>query len=87
MASDFVRNLLIEQRKRAVGGIMSHAEKNMFPVLSPSQQKMFRDKVLSSIGSYHDTCLDILKASVDDGYVVNQEALDLLRKIHQAVDG
>lgn len=85
MASEFVRNLLIEQRKRVVGSIMTHAEKNMFPVLSPAQQRMFREKVLASIGVYHDTCLDILKASVDDGSLVNTEALSMISEIHQAM--
>ena len=85
MASEFVRNLMIEQRKRVVGSIMSHAEKNIFPSLSVPQQRAFRDKVLSSIGAYHDTCLDVLKASVDDGFVVNTEAIDLLRNIHAEV--
>jgi hypothetical protein len=85
MSSEFVRNLLIEQRRRVVGSIMTHAEKNVFPTLSPAQQRVFRDKVLSSIGVYHDTCLDILKASVDDGSVVNADALSMITEIHQAV--
>lgn len=85
MASDFVRNLLIEQRKRVVGSIMNHAERNVFPHLPPADQRAFREKVISSIGAYHDTCLDVLKASVDDGYLVNEEALLLLRDIHSRV--
>lgn len=85
MSSEFVRNLLIEQRKRVVGAIMTHAEKNIFPTMPAAQQKMFRDKVLSSIGAYHDTCLDILKASVNDGMIVNTEALEMLTEIHKEV--
>ena len=85
MPSEFVRNLLIEQRKRVVSSIMTHSEKSIFPSLSATQQKIFRDKVLSSIGAYHDTCLDILKASVNDGSVVNAEALDLLQDIHNTL--
>jgi hypothetical protein len=85
MASEFVRNLLIEQRKRLVGSIMLHAEKNLYPSMSVTQQRAFREKVLASVGAYHDTCLDILKASVNDGSVVNAEALELLRDIHTKV--
>jgi hypothetical protein len=86
MASDFVRNLLIEQRKRLVGSIMLHAEKNLYGSMSTAQQRAFREKVLSSVGAYHDTCLDILKASVDDGSIVNAEALTLLTEIHRVVN-
>lgn len=85
MASEFVRNLLIEQRKRLIGSIMVHAEKNLYPHLSAVEQRAFREKVLASVGAYHDTCLDILKASVNDGVVVNAEALELLRDIHTQV--
>lgn len=85
MSSDFVRNLLIEQRKRLVGSVMTHAEKNLFDKMTPTEQRAFREKILSSVGAYHDTCLDILKASVNDGSVVNAEALELLRDIHTKV--
>jgi len=85
MSSDFVRNLLIEQRKRVISSILTHAERNMFEGMSLPQQRAFREKVLASVGAYHDTCLDILKASVNDGSVVNAEALELLRDIHTQV--
>lgn len=85
MASDFVRNLLIEQRKRVVGSIMTHAEKNVFPSLNAAQQRALRDKILASVGAYHDTCLDILKASVNDGTIVNADALDMITEIHREV--
>lgn len=87
MSSEFVRNLLIEQRKRVIGSIMSYSEANLFPSLSVTQQRAYRDKVLSSVGAYHDTCLDMLKASIDDGSVVNAEALELLRDINTKVSG
>lgn len=85
MSSDFVRNLLIEQRKRLAGSVMGYAEKNLFERMTPVEQRAFRDKVLSSVGAYHDTCLDILKASVNDGSIVNEEALTLLAEIHTIV--
>ena len=86
MANEFVRNLLMEQRRRAVGSIMSHAERELFPSLTPKQRQEFRDKVLASVGVYHDTCLDILKASVDDGIVPNGVLLEKLAELHQAVE-
>lgn len=85
MSSDFVRNLLIEQRKRLAGSVMGYAEKTLFDRMTPPEQRAFREKVLSAVGAYHDTCLDILKASVNDGSVVNAEALTLLTEIHTLV--
>jgi hypothetical protein len=83
MASDFVRNLLIEQRKRMVGGIMAHAEQSgWWPKMSRSEQLAFRDKVLASTGAYHDVVLDCVKAAVGDGAVINEEAMGLIRDLH-----
>ena len=85
--NQFVRNLLAEQRKRLVGSIMRYAEEDFYAGLSREQQVAFRDKVLTSVGAYHDTVLDILKSSVDDGtYMVNEEALRMIAQIHAAVN-
>jgi hypothetical protein len=75
--NEFVRNLLIEQRKRLTGTLMKYLEVNVYPTLSPKQRTELRDKVLAAIGAYHDTCLDILKASVDDGFEQNQLAMEV----------
>jgi hypothetical protein len=83
MASDFVRALLIEQRKRMVGGVMSHAEgSSWWGKLTVDEQRAFRDKVLSSTGAYHDVVLDCVKAAVGNGAVINEEALNLIRDLH-----
>lgn len=84
--NQFVRNLLGEQRKRLVGSIMTYAEGDFYESLSRQQQKDFRDKVLQSVGVYHDTVLDILKSSVDDGFLVNEEALRMIAQIHAAMN-
>lgn len=81
----FVRNLLIEQRGRVVSSVMTYIEAEVFPVLRPEQRKALRTKMLSSIGAYHDVCLDILKASINDGTVTNERVLELLQQIHQEV--
>lgn len=84
--TDFVRNLANEQRRRLVASIMEHFEKKVAPALPIGVRnqvaKEFRDKVMSSVGQYHDMVLDVLKASVSDGSVVNEEALLLLRDMH-----
>lgn len=84
MANEFVRNLLVEQRKRAIGSILGHFDRE-FSASPMRQRQEFREKVLAAVGVYHDTCLDILKASVDDGIVPNAEFLEKLTEIHADV--
>lgn len=72
----FVKNLLAESRKRMVGSLMSYLEINVYPVLSHQEQQDLRTKVLNSVGAYHDACLDMIKASVNDGSITNEYLLD-----------
>lgn len=79
----FVRNLLGRQRKRAIGVIMGHAERTFWSALSPEQQTAFRKTVLDAVGSYHDACLDLIEASVNDGMVVNEQALAVIAEFNE----
>lgn len=83
--STFVRNVLGEQRKRAMAGVLSYAESHIYPHVPERVQKEFRAKVIAVLSQYHDTCLDLLKASVDDGMASNDEALRLLAKINRDI--
>lgn len=91
----FIRNLLNEQRRRMVGSLMTHIEQRVYPHLPESERKELRSRVLAAVGQYHDTCLDMLKASVVDDTVVNQEAVETLARMdrnlaamrREAVDG
>lgn len=85
--SNFVRNLLLEQRKRMIGTLMTHMENKVYPRLNPAERKELRDKVLSATQPYHDTCLDMLKASVDDGAVINEEAVRVMADLNSEVRG
>ena len=78
----FVRRLLGEQRKRAVASVMSVIEANC-QHLTAQQQREVRAKVLAALNQYHDTTLDILKSSVDDGTQVNEEALRQLAEFNR----
>jgi hypothetical protein len=78
----FVRNMLNEQRRRAVGTLMQYLEINIFPRLTEAEQRELRGKVIGAVGQYHDVCLDMLKASVNDGTVVNVEALRLISELN-----
>jgi len=86
MSQDFVRNLAVEQRKRLVGSLMEHLERHVYPVLPPDQRTALRQKVLASVGAYHDFILDVLKASVSDGTVTNDVALEMLAEINHKLD-
>lgn len=86
MSQEFVRNLAVEQRKRLVGSLMEHLERNVWPHLTKDQQVATRSKVMASVGAYHDVVLDMLKASVSDGSVTNEVALEMLADINRKLD-
>lgn len=87
MAQEFVKALAVEQRRRLVGSLMEHLERHVYPKLTAPEQKALRDKVMASVGAYHDVVLDMLKASVSDGSMVNEHALEILADINRKVDG
>ena len=82
----FARNVLNEQRRRLVGNLMQYLERNVYEHLSPDQQRDLRNRVLVAVGAYHDVCLDMLKASIDDGSIVNEEALKLMSRLSQQME-
>lgn len=81
----FVRNMLIEQRKRLVGTLMRYMENEIYPKLTEAERRELRKRVLTAVDSYHDVCLDMLKASVEDGSVLNDEAARLLARLNTEV--
>jgi hypothetical protein len=79
-----VVRLIGEQRKRLVASILGAAETApWWRALTREQQVAFRDKVLTSVGVYHDLCRDVIKISEDDG-VRNEYAIDMIEKIYAA---
>lgn len=89
MSNAFARNMAVEQRRRLVGAVMEHFEKKVAPAIPIGVRnqvaQQFRDKVMSAVGQYHDVVLDMLKSTIDDGSVVNEEALALLRDLGASV--
>lgn len=77
----FVRNVLNEQRRRLTGTLMQYLEQNVYPRLSPDEQRELRRRVIGAIGQYHDTCLDMLKASVSDGSMINEDAIQIIARL------
>lgn len=83
MAGDeTIRALAIEQRKRLVGSIMRSVEASAWwPRITRDQQEELRDKVLDSIGRYHDFMLDVIKVGHDDS-MRNDHAIALIEQVH-----
>jgi len=82
VSNDFVRNLMSEQRKRLLGSLFDYLERNVYPKLSVEEQKALRERVLLSVGVFYDFMLDCTKASVNDGVVFNEEAVQMIRHIY-----
>lgn len=77
----YVRNLLNEQRRRCVGSLMAYLEANIYNRLTEREQKEVRQRVLAVVGQYHDICLDMVKASVNEGALMNDDAAALLHRL------
>lgn len=85
MSNAFARNMAVEQRRRLVGAVMEHFEKKVAPAIPMGVRnqvaQQFREKVMAAVGQYHDVVLDMLKSTINDGSIVNDEALALLRDV------
>lgn len=73
------RNFLKARRDRLLGTVLGYAEREVYHRLSPDEQDAFRSLVLSAVDQYHDAVLDLFKS--DSGDMVNEEAIELLRRI------
>ena len=79
-----MRRLAGERRRRFVAGVLGAAEQSpWWRRLSVEEQKAFREKVLTSVGDYHDFMLDVIKISNDDT-LRNEHALNLLEQVHSS---
>lgn len=81
----FVRNVLNEQRRRLTGALMQYIEANVYQHLSPAERRELRNRVIAAVGQYHDTCLDMLKASISDGSVVNEDAVAIMARLDRNI--
>lgn len=80
--ADVWRAFAGRQRERVIASVMGHAERSAWwDKMTPAERKAFRDKVLSSVGAYHDVVLDLLR-SVDDQSIGNPEVVRLLDLVH-----
>lgn len=83
MSEDLTARLLGEQRKRLIASIMGAAENApWWSRLQAGEQRAYREKVLSSVGTFYDFCRDVVKVTGEDG-IRNDLALELLRQVHE----
>lgn len=82
MGDDLLRRLLGEQRKRLVASLLGYVEQSAWwASLTAAEQRTLRDRVLVSIGVYHDFVLDVVKVGSEDS-LRNEEALRLIQQVH-----
>lgn len=74
------------RRDRALASILGHAERELYPRMSAEEQRRFRQKVLDSLQSYHDSALDLFKGDDDGGTIRNEAVIELLQKLHSRLD-
>lgn len=80
--ADVWRTFAGKQRERAVASILGHCERSpWWRELTPDQRRALRDKVLASVGVYHDVVLDLLR-SIDDQSLGNPEVVRILDLVH-----
>lgn len=76
-----VKNFLKARRDRALGSILGYAEREIFPKLSRDEQLRFRQLVLDTLNSYHDSALDLFKSEGDS--ITNDLLIDLLERVER----
>lgn len=80
-----VKDFLKARRDRALGSIMGFAEREVYPKLNMAERTAFRNLVLDSLNSYHDSVLDLVKS--DNGTVRNEELVRMLERLDQHLGG
>lgn len=80
--ADIWRSFVGKRRERVVASIMGHVERQpWWKELTDRDRKLLRDKVLSSIGEYHDVILDLLRV-IDDNSISSPEVVRILDLVH-----
>lgn len=80
-----IQDYLAKRRNRCLGSILGNAERDFFAQLTPAQREKFRELVRNSVGSYHDSVLDLVGA--EDGVARNDEVINLLERIDAQTRG
>lgn len=80
--ADMIIELASKQRKRLVASVLNAAEKSTWwHKLTERERVEFREKMLASVGVYHDFMLDVIRVSTESS-TVNDHALQLIEQVH-----
>lgn len=79
-----IKNFLKARRDRCLGSILGYTEREIFPRLTTAERAAFRNLVLDSLNSYHDSVLDLVKS--EQGTVRNEEILVLLERLDERLN-
>jgi hypothetical protein len=83
MADDMIRRLAGEQRRRFIAGMLGAAESSTWwSKLNTTEQRSYRERVMTSVGTYHDFMLDVIKVTHDDDSIRNERAIELIQQVH-----
>lgn len=82
----FVRNFLGQRRRRMLASLMRYIEEEVYQYLPEEKRKSLRNRVLQTVNEYHDSVIDVVATSVDDGAVQNEEVLNRLASLSTRID-
>lgn len=75
-----IKDFLKARRDRALGSILGYSEREIYPKLNAAERIAFRNLVLDSLNSYHDSVLDLMKSDNDN--VRNEELIALMERLN-----
>ena len=76
------KEFLTKQRKRATGSVLGFIERApWYERLTVADKAEVREKVLSAMGAYHDSVLDVISTLDGAGGIHNDRALELLQQL------
>jgi hypothetical protein len=78
-----IKNFLKARRDRCLGSILGYTEREIFPRLTSQERLAYRNLVLDSLNSYHDSVLDLVKS--DQGTIRNEELVAMLERLDKAL--
>lgn len=84
---DAVKKILARRRDRMIATILGAKEEFCDPHISQEEASEIRKVILDQINDYYDLCVDLLRSVQPEGLIMNQDYLEKLDEIHQALLG
>lgn len=79
------KKLLAKRRDRLIATILGAKEDFCDDYISDDSSEQFRKIILDQLNDYHNLCCDVLKSYESETVVVNEEFLDTLYSIRDAL--